>query len=272
MVGEYAPTGKDAVSAYLRDAELEGRPARSIGTYRSSLSLLLASDEPLVSLNIRELLHQRCTGLASNSVISVLAAHRSFVRYCLDQGWLQLDPLRGLKSPKKRETPHRFLTPSEVRQLWDCADDLLDRAALVLLTLGLRAGEVCAVKPSDVGRDGEGAYVRVRTQKGGTPRLLPLTEASMAVLEALPARGTLLGITPHRLWERITRLGRRAGVPVHPHELRHAFAMAWLDETGDQGTLQTLLGHRSATMSRWYARSALEKVALRKARTVRLWE
>ena len=70
----------------------------------------------------------------------------------------------------------------------------------------------------------------------------------------------------HRLWVRMTRLGRAAGVPFRPHMLRHAWAMAWLEETGDQGTLQTLGGWRTATMPRHYSRSALRRVALARAR------
>lgn len=268
-MSEWRPTCREAVAAYLRDGELEGRPAKSIATYRACLAPLRDLDQPLVEVNVRELLHARCAGVSRNTAISIIAAHRSLVRYALDQGWLAADPLRGLRLPKKRDVPHRFLSRDDVARIVAAADDLLDRAALIFLKAGMRAGEACAVRWTDFGSDEEGAFVRVRTEKAGTPRALPVSADDVAQLERLPRLGpTVLECSPTRLWRRITALGRRAGVPCHPHELRHAFAVLWLEAGGDLGTLQTLLGHRSATMTRWYARSALEAAALRKARAV----
>lgn len=271
-MGEWRPSCREAVSAYLRDAELEGRPPKSIATYRGCLSLLRDLDTPLPEAPIRDLLHKRCGTVGRNTVVGVMAAHRSFVRYCLDQGWLAADPLRGLKPPRKRDVPHRFLSREDVRRVEAAADDLLDQAIIVLLKLGLRAGEACAVRWTDIRADADGPYVAVRTEKGGTPRVLPLTNTATAVLARVPHVGaTVLESSPARLWRRVTKLGREAGVPCHPHDLRHAYAVLWLEATGDLGTLQTLLGHRSPTMTRWYARSVLERAALKRARAVDLF-
>ncbi len=267
IVGEWLPTAAEAVSAYLQDAEIEGRPRGSIATYRSSLSLIRDSCEPVAALavSLRGLLYARLRTVSPNSASGIIAAHRAFVRYCQARGWLVSDPLAGLKPPRKHEVPHRYLTPADVQRLWAAIDAPLDRAALCLLAMGLRAGEACAVRWTDI--DWEAATLTVRTEKHGEPRELPLDTRALDALRAAERRApTVLGITRHRLWTRMTRLGRRAGVPFHPHMLRHAWAMAWLEATGDQGTLQTLGGWRTAGMPRYYARSALRRVALARAR------
>ena len=264
---ERIPSCADAVAAFLRDRSLEGAPAHSISTYRGSLKLL-STPEPVSTLHqtMRDQLHARCQQVSPNTAIGIISTHRAFARYCLARGWLLSDPLAGLRSPRKREPPPRFLAPDECRRLALAATDLLDQAILVLLGKGLRAGEACAVRPADIRHDGDGWYLAVRSEKGGTHRELPLDDPEAALLLSVPVRGTLLGIGRKQLWTRIRRLGKASGVAVHPHLLRHSFALAYLERTGDQGVLQTLLGHRSADMTRYYARAALERVALRRAR------
>jgi len=229
---ERLPSAAEAVTAYLRDKALGGAPRQSLITVRSNLRLL-AIPVPLAALPLRELLYARCQALAPNSAIAIISTHRAFVRYCLARGWLLTDPLAGVISPRKRETPHRFLSPAEARLVWKAATDLLDRAALTLLALGLRAGEACGVRPADIRHDDDGPYLYVRTEKGGPARLLPLGEAEAALLLSLPVRtDAVLGIKRNQLWRRISRLGRKSGIRLHPHMLRHTFALAYLDRTG----------------------------------------
>ncbi len=270
-MGEWQPTVAEAVGAYLRDAEIEGRPVGSIRTYRSALSAVRDSGEPVaaLALSLRDLLHAKLRTVQPNTGITVIAAHRSLVRYCQARGWLVSDPLAGLKSPRKRDVPHRYLTPDQVRRLWAACDAPLDRAAFRLLAMGLRAGEACAVRRQDISETPDGAVLLVRTEKGGDPRLLPLDAPAMAAIRALDGDTTVLGIGPHCLWVRMRAVGLRAGIPFHPHMLRHTWAMAAF-EALDQGTLQTLGGWRSANMPRYYARSALRRVALARARQVGL--
>ncbi|MDE3096874.1 MAG: tyrosine-type recombinase/integrase [Chloroflexota bacterium] len=263
---ERLPTAAEAVAAYLRDRQLGGAPRQSIITARASLKLL-ASAEPLMSIIIRNLLYDRCATVAPNTAIGIISTHRTFVRYCLARGWLLTDPLAGVQAPRKRDPAHRFLTPIEAQKVWEAAHDLLDKGALILLGHGLRAGEACDVRRDDVREDADGAYLYVRTEKGGPARLLPLDAAEARLLLSLPVRGAgVLGISRNQLWRRVSRLGRKAGIRLHPHLFRHSWALHWIEETGDQATLQTLGGWRSDSSPRWYVRSALERVALRRAR------
>jgi len=53
----------------------------------------------------------------------------------------------------------------------------------------------------------------------------------------------------------ITRLGVKAKVKVHPHKLRHTFAVSSLRAGGDVFSLQYLLGHSTFSMTQRYLQS-----------------
>jgi integrase/recombinase XerD len=60
-------------------------------------------------------------------------------------------------------------------------------------------------------------------------------------------------ITVESVEQMIRRLANRSGVPrLHPHLLRHSFAVRYLVNGGDVFTLQKILGHTTLEMTRKY--------------------
>lgn len=148
-----------------------------------------------------------------------------------------------------------------------------DRAVVVTLwRTGIRAAELCGLDTQDLQRRTGGLVVRVRRPKGyargAQPREIGLDPKATAVLEHwLEVRGELGDknpLFPTRTGGRlatshvrrlVATLGRRAalGRRVHPHALRHTFAVEFYEETGhDIRLVQLALGHGSLKSTEHY--------------------
>jgi integrase/recombinase XerD len=144
-----------------------------------------------------------------------------------------------------------------------------DRAIiLTLLDTGLRAQELCSLTLADV--DLETGGILVRHGKGDKPRMVYAGKATRRALwrykaskrqEAetdAPFFVTHDGrpLTTTQLSHLIMHLGRRAGVKVWPHLLRHVFATEFLRAGGSTLALRRLLGHVSEAMLERYVELA----------------
>lgn len=166
-----------------------------------------------------------------------------------------------------------LLTREEIeRMIRDAGNGLTawrNRAGIVLMwRSGIRVGELCALKVSDV--DLKGGKINVQRGKRDKQRFVVLDAISRAVVEKwIDDRdrfmrfasgdflvGTLRG-TPTRpnYWRRaLPRIAALAGIKkrVHPHGLRHAFACELLSEGKDLRTIQIALGHSSLSSTEKY--------------------
>lgn len=138
-----------------------------------------------------------------------------------------------------------------------------DALAVALGLHGLRVGEVCQARTSDlfVG----GSMLHVRTLKRGRVREIPLHHSLMAAL--LDWRGdarhswllfTRPGGQVHR--SQFERAARRItegviGEPLKFHAMRHTFAMRLYAERPDVFLVQRMLGHHSIKSTEVYAAS-----------------
>ena len=119
------------------------------------------------------------SGLANASVSRKVSTLRVFYRYLRNEDILDVDPMLGVRGPKKEQRLPRFLTQGEIETLLSAADKitpqgLRDRAILELLyAAGLRVSEVVGVEVANVALDdrtagvfGKGAQER-RVVMGG---------------------------------------------------------------------------------------------------------
>lgn len=288
-MGEWLPTVSEAIDAYLDDARLAGRSPASVRTARAFLKPVRADSLPVSTLTpdaCRTAILARLS-VNANTARTVHGHLSALCRYCVGRGWLPASPMAGVPRPRKPSRPHRWLTPPQLRAVWDaCADDY-GRLIVALLLLGLRANELVSLRWQDV--DWERGRLTVAFTKNGRPRTAVLDDLALALLrrarEPLPgtaptaelgrrASPRIVPMSTNALRERVAMLGRRAGIPhLHPHLFRHSFATNYLIEAGieDIATLQVLGGWSDARQIRdTYARSALEELALKRARDVGL--
>jgi tyrosine recombinase XerC len=214
-------------------------------------------------------------GVAPASIARKVSTIRTFLRFLVQEGHLEHDPLSGVRGPKRPRRLPAYLSPEQVTALIEAASgagpgELRDRALLELLyACGLRVSEVTGLDVGDV--DLLEGIARVRG-KGGKERLVlmgrPAVEALRRYLR--DGRPALLR-QPHqqalflnmrdgqRLSARsvqaiVRRYAQRAGIDrrVWPHLLRHTFATHMLDGGADLRVVQELLGHASPTSTQIY--------------------
>jgi integrase/recombinase XerC len=207
-----------------------------------------------------------------------LSAIRSFFRYLVRQGALQVNPAETVATPRRERYLPKVLTVDEMFALIQAAasDEPLtvrDRAILELFySSGLRVGELAAL---DVGHvDLAEGLVRVRG-KGDKERIVPVGRMARQALDRyLVARGAPRQDHPLFLNYRGERLSARsiernlkkwllhAGIlkDASPHALRHSFATHLLDGGADLRAIQELLGHASLSTTQKYTQVSLDRL------------
>jgi integrase/recombinase XerC len=278
--------------AYLEDQRHVSR--QTLRAYASDLAqfratLLERHGEPLPGpgsidpLTIRGFvagLHRG--GLAKSSVARKLSAVRSFLKYAVRSGEIDVSPAEGIPTPKQAKLLPKNLTVDEVFTLLDriTGDDVAarrDRALLEFLyATGLRVGELAALDLEDV--DHASGLVRV-LGKGNKERIVPFGSKAKSSLFAWlsaseplrrnvkRANALFLNLRGTRLTDRsvrriLDRRMREAALLAHmsPHALRHTFATHMLGAGADLRAIQELLGHSSLSTTQRYTHVGVESL------------
>lgn len=185
---------------------------------------------------------------------------------CETNPWTNL----RLETPKGRKDLDA-LTEQQVRGLAAIAAtvhrmDYADEAAAIILTLGfvgIRPGELCALRAADYDPDARELTVRYsvdgagaeKAPKNGKPRIVTVPPDAGAALDRLPTSidGYLLHTvhgrrfskgTLHYFWRPIAAAWREhGGAPITPYHLRHAAATIFLERGATPADVAVQLGH-----------------------------
>jgi site-specific recombinase XerD len=188
------------------------------------------------------------------------------------------NPVIGRDLPPRPDPLPKFLDDRDAAKLMAAArasTDPRDRLIVELLArTGMRAGEVCELAADAVVLIGDSHWLRVPLGKLRNDRYVPLHPDLIALLVRWTAdnvdhirhhrrliadhRGP---IDRHQLARVVKRIGRRAGVTVHPHQLRHTLATQAINRGMRLEAIAALLGHRTMHMTLTYARIADRVVA-----------
>lgn len=216
------------------------------------------------------------------------SALRSFYKFLVRRGIVEISPVRGLSLPKPEKRLPKFLTAEQMEALLraprnEAESERLDpvlaaRDEAILETIyscGLRVSELSGLCVGDL--DFAEQLVRVRG-KGKKERQVPIGAPAQEAIQRywsklleppaggqpvfLARRESIEPVSPRVLQLRLKRYLIVAGLDprLTPHKLRHSYATHMLDAGADLRSVQELLGHAHLVTTQVYTHVSTERL------------
>ena len=263
-----------------------GHGLRRLAKYFARVGAKLAHASPAL---LASFVIDSAPGLSASSRTNVCGTVRVFLRYCHREGIVQEDLSNSIELPQeyKLATLPRSISWDDVQRMLAAVDRRTavgrrDYAILLLLvTYGLRAGEVARLTLDDIDWKHDRLHIRERKAGNATtyPLATPVAEALLAYIRSgRPATSNrhvfLRAVAPRAplgsaaVTVRARTYLRLADVRVHrpgAHTLRHTCVQRLVDARFPFKAVGDYVGHRSNDSTAAYARidiEALRSVAL----------
>jgi len=243
-------------------------------------------------------------GLSAGTVGNIYRVLYAAMKKARDYNYVYINPCEGISLPKTQKKEARLLTFQEQKKLEHAAKtDKNGFAVLLAMYTGLRVGEICGLKWSDVDLKNEVIHVsrtiqRIKscsleaatktvlisdsTKSNHSARAIPLPIAITKLFKEHKKRAFSEYVfnyhghhlEPRRLQYRFKALLKKAGLAdINFHALRHTFATRCMELCFDVKTLSEILGHASAKMTLdRYGHSQIEHKRAAMASLDRLFE
>ncbi|MEW6002845.1 MAG: site-specific tyrosine recombinase XerD [Nitrospirota bacterium] len=222
-------------------------------------------------------------GYSISSICRFISSIRGLCKYLIINNILSDDPSENLQLPKRWERLPKSLSISEVKDFFDFSSSFnLANPTLIrdyvmselLYSSGLRVSELVSLKVEDI--NFEGGFLRV-LGKGSKERVVPVNMRAMGKIkqymiqqrpEILKGRRspylfiTVRGkpMTRQRFWQTIKGFGRRIGIDLSPHTMRHSFATHLLEGGADLRSVQKMLGHSDISTTQIYTKVTADRI------------
>ncbi|MBI2103615.1 tyrosine-type recombinase/integrase [Candidatus Woesebacteria bacterium] len=263
---------KDSIPTFIKNLEEKGRSPSTILAYRADLEQLadfLSKKNIAYATEVKseELDAFRDALLAEKytpkSVSRKLNAVKTFFRFLMDKGDIQLDPSEKVAHPKVEPTMPKFLSPLEYRALRDIARDDKRIAAIVemILQTGMRISEVANLKLENI-RDNKVIVEAYATQPQRTvPINKRASEALSGYLKERPQTSSPFVFTSkngkplavRNIRAAIDRYMQRAEISGYSvNDLRTTFIVENLKQQVDIVLLSQIVGHKRFSTTERY--------------------
>jgi len=260
-----------AIDAYLTDIGIRKRADKTAGKYATVLGRvkdlagrLKRKDLGEIDLRFLDLYRQerveRDAADPESTIIDELVIIRQLINFALRRRQMNIDPLEGLKIPKRRRKPQPCWRPSEVEQILQAAPEPYRPIFTILADTGFRVGEVQFLTWEDVDFENNLLHVRAKDEwkpKDGDQRSVPMSARLRALLEQLPRRPRWVVTAPatskypkgdHKNLDRrslrtLHRVLKRLGLKGKIHTFRHAFLSQALIRGTPEALVRAWAGH-----------------------------
>ena len=207
--------------------------------------------------------------LNAKTISKKLSAMRGFVEYLNDNGISCV--LKSDDSVKVAKTLPKPISHQHILEALQKSDIQEKLIIIMLYTLGLRISELSSLKLDDI----KDEWVRV-LGKGNKQRDLPLMGSTKKILDeylgVFVVNKFLFEKNGEKLSENslryiVTKVFRKIGIKVTPHQLRHSYATSLLNGGAPIVDVSELLGHSSMATTQIYTKlgSALKQQNYNKA-------
>ena len=249
-----------------KECEIRNLSPRTCFIYKFHTTKFLewAGEKPISELTLYDvrnyILERRTDGATPGYCNSMSSALSFFYKHLLHIPW-DLDIVPRMKIDW---TLPQTLSLEEIEKLIDTAENIRNKAIIALVySSGLRAGEVVRLAPSDIYMST--MQVHVRNSKNRGDHWTILSARTLELLKqywrSYPVPRDYLFVTlknPHAPLHvggveiMMKRIGKEAGIDLHPHMLRHSFATHLIETHTDREYVQAMLGHRSPNSTQVY--------------------
>lgn len=223
-------------------------------------------------------------GLSVATVCRNLSAVRSFYRFLLKRGMMDVDPSYSVIAPKKQKPLPYFVGEKEMSSLLaevsfpDTYEGVLSRTVVSMLyATGMRASELLGLNVYDV--DLGNSLITVLGKRNKQRRIPVLPELKTCIEDYLRVRAQ---VQENGADEEALFLSERSGKRISygklrvlvrdslgkvtmqskrsPHVLRHSFATSLLNNSADLQSVKELLGHESLKTTAIYTHTTFEEL------------
>jgi len=173
--------------------------------------------------------------------------------------WLGIDIKPTIPRTRRREI--RALSEGDIEKIKNSLKRTKDKLLIqLLLDTGLRAKELLSIRKSDINI--EKRFIIVRNTKNGEERIVFFTEETRKMLEKyiknMSNDQKLFNITYDALYRKLKRLGKKLGIDLRPHILRHTFATQAIRKGMPLPVVQKILGHKDIRTTQIYTHLVTE--------------
>ena len=221
-------------------------------------------------------------GNSATSVNRRLSSLRSFYRFALKRGMVEVNPASLVKGPKKAKPLPQFVKEGEMNRLIDddrlwgeSYEDVLARTIIIMFyETGIRLSELVGLDDTDV--DLANRTVKV-TGKRNKQRIVPFGDELASELSQYVEKRdsqvvrTTSGMFLDKKGKRVSheKVGKMVKESLSkvttmkkrsPHVLRHSYATAMLNNGAGLESVKKLLGHQSLSTTEIYTHTTFEQL------------
>lgn len=287
ITGDVRPmteTEQARIDGFIAALAARGRAPKTLSAYRSDHAgfcearaaggealdtAALAADDRLAAAVADYITSLAADGAKAATVNRKLVMLKRYADHLGARGVIDaaaVDAVRAIKPVSQPRRRPRGLSDIELRRFLREVErraGARDQAIVhVLLSTGLRVGELVELEVEQLAVGGRRGMVLVDDTRGFGPRRLSLTpDARRALVAYLAARGDGSGplfqgergpLTANAIQRIVRKYCAFAKVEASPGTLRHTFAQSFLQGSGDLVELADLLGHESLETTRLY--------------------